>query len=285
MIKKLLLALAAISLFLGGFTSASETGIKFAINTQIFDLLKKADLSSKLSNITLIGAEGLNYAKTSFPSVQLKVANLSITKFENPENIEVESEILDKSMQVKLKGIKMQMKVSYDLKVISILKDGGSNRTIELEFDEFALALKFTGDRIKVKSFNFKLAKVDFSLNQFILNFVLKMFKNTIVAKINQSVEFMRVAMENKLNRITQNEMLIDLAGMGIGVNASVTEMPNIQLFDKNNLVKDAPIMQVLVDLVQENFQSQEASKIYILLINFEKKKFYFIFLKKTISD
>lgn len=260
MLKKILLAFAAISLLLG-FTSASETGIKFAINTQVFDLIKKIDLSKKLSNITLIGAEGVSYTKNSFPSVNLKIANLSIAKFENPENVEIETDLTDKSILVHLKGIKINLQTSYQLRVMSALKDAGSNSSIEVFLDDFVLALQFSGGKINVKSLQFKLAKVDFSLNQFVLNLILKLFKGTLISKINQSVESMRVAMQMKMNEMIQTEKLIDLAGMGIGVNATVTDMLDMQVFDKNNFDKASSFVQIFVDLVQEILESEEGSK------------------------
>ena len=260
MLKKILLALVALSVFFS-FTSASETGIKFAINTQVFDLIKKIDFSKKLSNTTLIGAEGLSYTKSSFPSVSLKVANLSIVKFENPANVEVETEMDDKSMLIHLKGININLQASYQLIVVSILKDAAKNSNIDIKLDEFVLALQFTGDRIIVKSLKFKIEKVDFSLNQIILNLILKMFKSTIISKINQSVELMRIAMERKMNQMIQTEKVIDLAGMGIGVNATFTDRPDMQLFDKKNFVKNSSFVQIFVDLVQEIIESEEGGK------------------------
>lgn len=265
MLKKILLALVSISIF-ASFTSASETGIKFAINTKVFDLIKKIDFSKKLSNTTLIGTEGISYTKKSFPSVNLKVSNLTIAKFANPENVEIETDMADKSMLIHLKGIKFNLFVNYELKVVSILKDSGKKSSIEVDLDELVLALQFTGDKIIVKSLQYKLAKMDFSLNQFILNLIMKMFKNTIISKINQSVDLMRISMEQKLNEAIQTEKIFDLGGMGIAVNATVTERPDMQMFDKNNSEKANSFAQIFVDLVQEILEREEASKISLSL-------------------
>lgn len=280
MLKKILLALVAISLFFA-FTSASETGIKFAINTQLLNLVKKIDYSKKFSNTTLIGTEGVSYVKNSFPSVSLKASNLTITKFENPDNVEVETNMADKSLKLHLKNIKVNLQVSYELRVVSLLKDSGKNTNIDIALDEFVFVIQFLDNKISIKDLKFKIAKIDFSLNQVILNFILKIFKNTIISKLNQSVDLMRVSMEQKLNQVMSSEKLIDLAGMGIGVNATITEKPNMELFDKNSFNKveknSNPLMQIFVDIVQEILEVEQGKKIIILAYLFYKnKKFLF---------
>jgi len=268
MLKKILLALTAISL-LFTIIATSETGIKFAINTQVFNLMKGINFSEKLANTTIIGSEGVTYEKDSFPSVALKVSDLIIVEIKNSESIQIDTNKEERSLQLHLKTITAKLNVNYELKVASILKDSGKKTNIDIVLDDCVLGLQFTGDKVLFKSLNFKIAKADFSLNQFILNFILKMFKSTIISKLNQSVDSLRITLEQQLNSMINTEKLIDLGGMGIGVNATLTEMPNMELYDNSRFVKSqkgTPFVKVFVDLVQQILESEQGSNIRFLI-------------------
>ncbi len=259
---KIVLLLSTLFSVLIAFTGASETGIKFTFDTKLLNLVKQIDFSKKFSNTTLIGSEGISFIRESFPSVTLKANNLILSKLENPESIEVETNMENRNLKLHLKNMKLSLQVTYDFKLISTFKDSGNNTNIDIVLDEFVLSIKFTESKISIDQLNFKFAKIDFSLNEVILNFILKIFRNTLISKLNKSNEFMRVSMEKKLNKLISTEKLIDLQGMGIGVNATFTEKPNMELKDKITFERieenSNPLMRIFVDLVQEILESEK---------------------------
>lgn len=276
MLKKILLALVAISLVLS-FAEASESGIKFALNTKILNMLKKIDYSKKLTNKTLIGQKGITYEKKSFPSVVLNVFNLTVSRFENPTDVAINADNNDKSIEIVLKNITAECKFAFSLKVASIIKDSGMNSLVNINLDELRFVLKFEANRVAVKTLNFKLSKVDVNLNKTILNFILKLFKSNIVSKINASVEQIRSAIESSINNFISSQSLIDLAGMGIGVNATFTDKPAMDLFNVNTKEKIAEkfsFAKVFVDVIKDILSTEDNGKKNISL-----KLYFYCFL------
>lgn len=233
--KHLLLIIAFIFLSFT-FTQSSETGIKLSFDTQLLNILKKVDMNSKFSNMTLIGNEGYSFEKKSFPSVYMNIKNLTVNKLRNPEDIIIDNDKASKSLQITFKNFMVQLKATYDLKIASILKDQGKDSMINIELDNFLIGFQFTNERVLIKSFNFTIKSVDIKLNQWLLNLLKKLFMGMIIKKINKSVDSYKSEIEEKLNLAINAQNLIDLGGMGIGINSTITEIPNMDVYEiKNN--------------------------------------------------
>lgn len=236
--------------------SCGESGIKLSFDTQLLNILKKVDINSKISNMTLIGQEGLSYEKTSFPSVDFKVLNLTINKFKNPEDIVIDNDKANKFLQIKFQNFEVELKATYNLKIASLLKDQGKNSLIKVELEEFLIGFQFTNEKILIKTFDFKIKNINFQLNQWILNLLKKLFMGMIIKNINESVDSFKLGLEEKLNTAINSKYLIDLGGMGIGINSTITEIPNMEVFEiKNNTNFRNLQMQNLMQNANEFFE------------------------------
>jgi hypothetical protein len=234
MLKTFILLLTTILIFLNNsFCQESQSGIKLSFDTQLLNLLKKIDINSKITNMTLINQEGITYEKKTFPSVYMKLLNLTVNNFKNPksEDIIINNDKQNKIVEIKIKNFEVELKATYDLKIASFLKDQGKNSLIKIEVNELLLAFQFTNERILITNFDFKLKNVEFKFNQFILNILKKIFKGLIIKQINKSVYTFKNELEESLNKMIYNKYLIDLGGMGIGINSTITESLNMDVY------------------------------------------------------
>jgi hypothetical protein len=234
---KILIILALTLLTILPNILCAESGIKISFDSQLLNLLKKVDINSKVANMTLIDKEGLIYEKKNFPSVYMKIINLTIhnIKTPNPENTIIENDNANKILQIKLKNFEVELKASYDLKIATILNDQGKNSLIKIEIDQFMIGFQFTNDKILIKSFDFKIKKVNFEFNNWVLNLLKKLFMSEILKQVHKSVDTFKQGLEEKLNNSINNKFLIDLGGMGIGINSTITEHPNMEVFEINS--------------------------------------------------
>jgi len=270
---KILILLVATLFTILPNTSCGESGIKLSFDTQLLNLLKKVDINSKVANMTLLGEEGITYEKKNFPSVYLKVLNLTINKIKNPEDISIDNDKQNKFLQIKFKNFDVELKASYDLKIASFLNDHGKNTLIKVELEHFLIGFQFTNEKILIKTFDFKIKHVDFTLNQWVLNLLKKLFMGMVIKKINQSVDSFKLALEEKLNTAINSKYIIDLGGMGIGINSTITENPDMEVYQiKNNArysftsntnTNTMDKVEKLFDIFSDLFEQNKGKKIY----------------------
>lgn len=269
-------------------SACGESGIKLSFDTQLLNMIKKVDLNSKFANMSLIGAEGIKYDKPSFPSVHLNVYKLFISKMKNPEDIIIDNDKDSKFLQVKFRNFDVELKTSYDVKVMTYLKDQGENSKISLEMEEFLIGFQFTKEKVIVKTFDFKIKHADVELNSWFYDIVKRLFMGLIIKNINNKANSFKTSLEEKLNNAINSQYLIDLGGMGIGINSTITEIPNMDVYDmkkkeyKNILMENAnEFFNVISDAFEEikeekNFlhAEKEIKKPEILKNNEDLKSF-----------
>ena len=265
---KYYLILALITIAINSIVS-SESGVKFSVNSNIFNLVTKIDLSAKLTNLTLIGESGISYEKSTFPSLTVKIANLTISKFDNPENIEVNQNPQEKTVEFIFKNVSLTLKTSYYFRALSMICDQGKESTIDVVLDRFIIGLDLHLEKISVKSFDMKISQVDFNMNKSIMNFILKIFKSMIVNRINQSVGLIKESIESGLNSFVTAEHLVDLASlgglpsMGIGLNYTITEKPKMDLKEKKGFKKNFMFVELFTELIKEAIHETQSKKFF----------------------
>jgi hypothetical protein len=191
----------------------------------------------------------------------LKLHSLSINKFNNPNDVRLKNDKENKYLEISLTDFQIELKADYDLKVATLFKDHSPSSLIGVAFEEVFLGFKFTEEKILVEKFDMKLKEVKIVLNEWLLDLIKRVFMGKIIETINESVSQFKGELEEQINLAVHGKYLIDLGGMGIGVNATVTESPYLEVVDaqrKKAASSLSSLSYAFAEILTESFEAVE---------------------------
>lgn len=233
------------------FVVTSEySGIKFAIDTDIFKVIERMNLNKFAQNKTLIAADGVQIDSSSFPSYHMKIANLLINNVNNPKNVVVntrsDSGSDTKFLEIKITSMQIDLITDFDIEVISIFNDSGRKTPIKVVLDSIDGEFYFNNGNVHFTKLQVQIGDIDIKFNSFWYKTIYYIGKSLIIKGINNKVSSLHDALEKALNQFISSQFLIDV-GMGIGFNATNVDRPELQLFERTTSYESSKLEKVEV--------------------------------------
>lgn len=243
------------------FVSCEYSGIKAAIDANIFKALTKFDLNSLLKDTILIdyaeasGTELFNY--------DVVCENLTLTNLESPDEVKIETSTTAEGLpQVKLSiyHIHADILIDYLYVKYGLIKETFNGPTGDVVVSSIVGTFHFTEEgQLVISEFEAEIDSITIDVRKDFLNWLIKLFKGLIKSQVEKQLKKLGDTIAEALNNWVSNEFLFDL-GYGIGFNLTNVEKPKLTLVDKEAV--NAFLQKVADYLYGENnnvFETQDA--------------------------
>jgi hypothetical protein len=228
--------------------TSQNSGIKFGIDTDIFKVIERMNLNKFMQNKTLIPAEGVQVHSSSFPSYNIKIANLAFSNVNNPKSVVVNTRSDPNSetkyLEIKLISMQFDLTTDFDIEVISLFKDSGRKTQIKVVLDSIDGEIYFNSGNVHFTKFQVHIGDIDIKFNSFWYKTIYYIGKSLIIKGINSKVSSLHDVLEKALNQFITSEWLIDI-GMGIGFNATNVDRPQLDFFERNRINQSSKVEKI----------------------------------------
>lgn len=220
--------------------AASNSGLKFAINTEAFKLLKKIDYNIFFRNKILVPKEGFNYEKKRFPSVKLHVDNMIIKKIKKPSKIDVNtrSNSDHNYLSVFFNDIIIDITLDFNLRVMSIIKTRKTQVPLTVYIRCIRGEIYFDNGDVHFTQLKTDFGKIDIDFKSKFLNFVYSIFKNQVKSSLSSVIEKSTKDIEKVLSGIIKSDFSVD-SGWGFGFNVTNVERPQLLLIGNSSQTEE----------------------------------------------
>ena len=215
--------------------SCQYSGLKFALDTELFKLLKSFPINTFAQNKTLTPKEGLNYDSAGLLSYHLHIDNLILLSIQNPSKVDVTGD--KTTLQVHIENVQATFQTNYDIKIIEFIHDSGVNKTIKVTLNRIDGDFFFQNGQITFKKFEIEIGEIDINFSSAFFNVIYTIFKGLIVNKINKSVGSIHEVVQNALNQFISSPLVLD-SGYGLKLNLTNVDHPELYSFDSTKAIK-----------------------------------------------
>ena len=216
------------------YITCEYSGIKAAIDSTFFKLLKKFDLNSLLSNKTLIShAEIIGEYLYHY---NIDIENFSLPYVYSPEDVKVETGSLGEKSFVKVIAYQIEAKflVDYLFLKYGVVTDRFYGANGHIIFSSISGNFYFTNDgKLEIEDFEVGIEKLELDMRKTLSNFLLKVFRDLIRDKVAIKFKAMGETISEILNNKLINKPFIYELGLGIGLNLTNIEKPKLNLVNK----------------------------------------------------
>ena len=219
-------------------TSNIYSGVKIAIDTNIFKGLKYVDLNYYLSNKILI--EHIEEFGQYLFKYDLTVDNLTITNITSPTEVIVNQLNTSENLplvQIEIQNILLDIQMKFNVK-FGIFSESAEHLKIHTNITSINGEFYFLPNgEVEISKFNVKLTDVQIDMESQWLNFLIGLFTNFITNKAEKYIESKNKNISETINNWVNNEFLYDL-GFGIGFNLTNIDRPKLNRYSKVNIIK-----------------------------------------------
>lgn len=254
------------------FAVTLNSGIKFGLDTEIFKLVKKMNLNKFAQNKTLVNSDGYVYSSPDFPSYKIRVANLNITNVGNPASEVVRTRVDPNSdtkfLEISLERMQIDLTTDFDIEVISYFKDQGRNTPIRVFLDRIDGEIYFNNGNVHFTKFQVQIGQIDIKFNSFWFKTIYYLGSKLIISSINTAVSNLHDNLEKSLNEFITSQWLIDV-GLGIGINATNVDRPQLEIFEKSRMDTRSSVEKVHLNFLEGPFDRLKDEAIYSTILEF----------------
>jgi hypothetical protein len=232
--------------------SATNSGVKIGLDTNLLKILSRVDLNKHFQNKTLISNE--TYQKTSFPSCDVHVGEIKVTNLENPQ-VNIKTDKVTKSLQISLENFHIDLISTMNFKIISILSENLVNSPIKIGIEKIESIFTFVSGEVKVSKFSFVIRDLQVDFSSFVFKTIMKFFKGPLLSLLNSELSKIQEEISSTLNTFFSKENIINV-GMGIGMNVTTTDKPDLVFVEK------------LENFIENGDNSSQGKKLLNFIIN-----------------
>ena len=232
--------------FLISFSLCQNSGIKFAITSEIFKILTKFDLNNFLQNKTII-----DYAEASGKylfNYDVTCENLTITNIIAPSNVTIfhdkNAEDLPQ-VKVDLYNIELAIKIDYLYVKYGLIKETMNNPVGSVVISSLDFIFYFTKDgELVISDFIVEIESLEIDVRKDFLNWLIGLFKGLIKDQITNKLESLGDTISEEANNWINNEFTYDL-GYGIGLNLTFLLKPQLTQILKSEILFGDTLLQL----------------------------------------
>ena len=226
-----------IFILLISFISCEYSGVKAAIDSNIFKVLTKIDFNSLFKDKVLI-----DHVETSGQYLfkyEVVVDNFSLTNLTAPQEVKIETGTNDLGLPVvklSIYSVTADILIDYLYIKYGLVHDTSRGVTGDIVFSSISGSYYFGNDgKVVISDFDVEIESLTIDIKQDFLNWLIKVFKSLIKSQVQKKLNTLGDTLESTLNNWVDNEFLYDL-GYGIGFNLTNIEKPHMTLVDKQNV-------------------------------------------------
>jgi hypothetical protein len=232
-IKQLLILALTLTSLVNFSLCRDNSGLKFAIDTKLLRLIQTVNLNSFAQNRSLVSEAGLKIESTSFPSYKVNVRNLTLTNVKNPEKVDLFTRQEGQSyfLNVVLEKFEVDLETSFDVTVLSVFSDKLERSPIKVVLDKIDSEFYFSNGDVKFSKLDVTIGKIDIKFNSVFYKLIYSLADSLIIKGINKAASNIHHLLEKAVNKFVSEELLFDV-GMGIGINATNVDRPELEVFN-----------------------------------------------------
>jgi len=217
----------SIFLFFSFFSSifCDNSGLKFALDTEIFQILKTLPVEQYLKNKTLTPAEGIDFSKGGLLSYHIHIDKLSCTKVINPTNISIKSNL--NSLGILLQHIELTFVTNYDISILGILKDKPEQIPVTIILDSIDSNFTFSSGNILFSKLTAQIGSIDIKFSSTFWNILYTIFHGLIVDAVNRNIDFFHTLAQDGINKFISEQFVLD-SGFGLKLNLTNIDRPEL---------------------------------------------------------
>lgn len=200
-------------------------------------MIQNLDLTPYFKDRVLVDDKGLDFNDSGFFGKKVHIANLKIDSFKTSEKVEVTAreEKGIKYIRVYTSGFKVELTTDFKVKIALIIADSAKNSKIRATIDHIDGEFFFKDGKVHFSKFDVKIGDLKIDFQSIFFDILYKIFGGLVRSGINSAIKDAKSALEIAVNEFTEKEFTIEIGG-GIGVNATNTERPQIELLNNNSV-------------------------------------------------
>ena len=237
-----------ILILLLSFTTCEYSGVKAAIDSNVFKVLTKIDFNSLFKDKVLI--DQAQITGTYIFSYSVDIENFTLTNLTAPEEVKIETGTNDLGLpfvKVNLYSVTADILIDYLYIKYGLVHDTSRGVTGDIVFSSATLQYYFNNEgKIVIDNFLVEISSLTIDIKQDFLNWLINVFKSYIKNKVQEKLDTMGDTIEEKFNTWVGSEFLYDL-GYGIGLNLTFLEKPHMTLVDKDQINQ---YLKLVTDLI-----------------------------------
>ena len=222
------------------FISCEYSGLKAAIDSNIFKVLTKIDFNSLLKDKVLLDHEEIS-GQYLF-KYEVVVENFSLTNLTAPSEVKIETGTNDLGLpfvKLSLYSITADVLIDYLYIKYGLVHDTSRGVTGDIVFSSISGSFYFTEEgKIVISDFDAEIESLTIDIKQDFLNWLIKVFKSLLKSQVQKKLNTLGDTLETTLNNWVSSEFLYDL-GYGIGFNLTNIEKPHMTLVQKGEVNSD----------------------------------------------
>ena len=219
----LLLILAALS------SCEDYSGLKVAITSNFFNILKKYDLNTILQNKTII--ESAEASGKALFNYDVLCENLWITYIKNPGSIIIDQETTSDGLpqvKVTLTDIEVAIQIAHLYVKYGLIHEDFYDAAGDVKVSSLEGRYHFTADgKLVLSEFNVDIEDFSVDVRKDFLNWLIGLFKSLIKSQVEKKLDELSGTISDAVNNWVANPFNVEI-GWGVTLNLTNTMKPNL---------------------------------------------------------